>query len=569
MKMQKVYSWVLWITVLLNFTLVSCKKEASQAQHKGVVMLSDSTISIDGDKGSYIINVVANEILKIESDVDWINFSDTAAVGEKQWGKFSFSVTVNEDKGDRTGLITFSTANGERATLKVIQASIGEDNIYVKEDGSNGENAGFSWENATTLENALRHAVEGVTIHIAAGTYIPSKTVTDGDPSDDADKTFEINNSITIIGGYPKNATDEGLEPNPEQNSTILSGENRSYHVVTISAPSSNRDEKVALKGLTITGGNGIPASGYVSIEGARFNRNQGGGVIIAHESNVELVNCQIINNKANDAGGMYMTQSSTLKMVNCKVNNNTADRHAGGMYVRTSAKVLMIDCEIKSNVANNNTGGIYVYSNSNLSIYNTVIADNQCSIYGGGLYVRGNSVCNLVNVIISDNASGNDGGGIFQYDDSKLNVISSTIVNNSASDRCGGIYLRSGQNIATIINSIISGNEQADKDEVGAADSDQEMVFESSVIADKVYDNNGTQMADVDFTFSTMMQDLGGGIYAPAGNSNPAESYGLSVGDLINIGSALDPSVSEEVMSGDLHYNARNNTIMGAVVVE
>lgn len=568
MKIQRTYSWVLWIAVLLNFTVVGCKKETNQGPHKGVVILSDSTISVDGDKDTYTINVIANQILDIKSNVDWITFADTAAVGEKQWSQFSFSVTINEEQGDRTGLITFSTAKGEHATLKVIQASIGENNIYVKEDGSSSEDAGFSWENATTLKNALNRAVDGVTIHVAAGTYHPLTTVTDGDPSDNGDKTFEINDHIVIIGGYPANATDEGVEPDPEQNATVLAGENTAYHVVTIASPSASETDKVVLNGLTITGGNGITASGYVTIDGARYNRNQGGGLIIAHESNVELINCQIIDNKSNDAGGLYMTQTSRLKMVNCKVNGNYAERHAAGMYVRTDAKVTLSDCEIRANEADNNTGGIYVYSNSEINIYNSVIADNQCNIYGGGLYVRGSSVGNLVNVIISNNLSDNDGGGVFLYDDSRLNVISSTIVNNTASDISGGIYLRNGKNTATIINSIISGNKQSNQGDIGVDDDNQEVIVKSSAISEKVYDNNGNEMADVDFTFSTMMNDLGDGVFVPVGGDNPARKYGLTASALINIGHNLDPPVEkDDILSEDLNHNTRNENIMGAVV--
>ena len=71
--------------------------------------------------------------------------------------------------------------------------------IFVKVDGE-ATNDGSSWAQATTLTTALELMEEGDEIHIAAGTYVPSKMLTGGDK--EGDTTFEINKNVTLIGGY-------------------------------------------------------------------------------------------------------------------------------------------------------------------------------------------------------------------------------------------------------------------------------------------------------------------------------------------------------------------------------
>lgn len=101
---------------------------------------------------------------------------------------------------------------------------------FVSKSGSLTGN-GLSWESSITLEKALSLAVSKDTIHIAAGIYKPTKCVTGGDENDARDKTFEIGQNITLIGGYPADAT-TGAKANPDLYFTILDGSN-SYQTST------------------------------------------------------------------------------------------------------------------------------------------------------------------------------------------------------------------------------------------------------------------------------------------------------------------------------------------------
>src|SRR4051794_9255087 len=64
--------------------------------------------------------------------------------------------------------------------------------IFVTSDGS-GSNDGSSWNNATTLQNALSTATAGDEIWIAQGIYMPGEAVTG---------TFLLPAGVALYGGF-------------------------------------------------------------------------------------------------------------------------------------------------------------------------------------------------------------------------------------------------------------------------------------------------------------------------------------------------------------------------------
>jgi hypothetical protein len=550
MKLRISNSILLLIAVFSIIYLEGCSKDNNVNKayrgHKAIVIMSDSLLTINGAKGNYNINIVTNEPVQVKTNSsDWINFPDTSGtIGSgKQWNKFTFSVTANTGDNERIGYITFKSQEEEKAKVKVIQKILGKNNIFVKENGKSS-NKGYTWDNATSLKNALGSATKNDTIHVAEGTYSPK----------DGENTFKIDDNIVIIGGYPKNATNRKTKADPSKYSTMFSGENAPNSVITISAPVSKSGEIVLLKGIIISNGN---------------SKSYGGGITIKG-SNVKLEDCQVVKNNAFNGGAIHEENGSVLTIVRSKINNNKADSHTGGIDIRGGSKCNIYDSEIKSNHAGAVAGGIFCYNKSKLNIYNSVVANNKSKGYGGAAYVRQKSTSNLVNVIIANNNAGKSGGGIFVYANATLNVISSTIVKNSTDNKSGGIFLRNGENVAHIVNSIISGNEQKNNNkDVGVnSDSHPAPTFIASVIGSNVYNENGSQISGASFNFSTMMKSSGNGIYVPVGGNNPALKYGLSANTLINISKDLKPLVvKQDIISEDLSHSSRNNsTTMGAV---
>ena len=94
---------------------------------------------------------------------------------------------------------------------------------YIKADAS-ADAKGLTWESATTLDNALKTALPGSVLHLAAGTYksnIAQKYMSGTDdaavelPAQDEFKSFLIDKNISLIGGYPANAATGAVQTTP------------------------------------------------------------------------------------------------------------------------------------------------------------------------------------------------------------------------------------------------------------------------------------------------------------------------------------------------------------------
>src|SRR5690606_37036995 len=141
-------------------------------------------------------------------------------------------------------------------TIRVIQAPADLSDLvthyYVKVSGS-ADNSGLSWSEATSLEKALDEVIPGDVIHIAAGTYTPTKTTTGGSASNPGDGTCGGHSNIHITGGYPADAG-EGATSDPATDETTPSGSpptGKAFDTVAIPAPVV-ATQKGIVEGLSI-----------------------------------------------------------------------------------------------------------------------------------------------------------------------------------------------------------------------------------------------------------------------------------------------------------------------------
>ena len=141
-------------------------------------------------------------------------------------GTFSFS--LDKSKFANKSIIGFSaTATYNKfntsSLSSVIYPEIGKIDLtraefYVKMDG-NGD--GSSWEKAMSPHSFayyLPQVKEGTTFHVAEGRYLPVEEDKSGY------KEFKINSSVSIIGGYSKNAK-TGDASDPKRYKTIFTGD--------------------------------------------------------------------------------------------------------------------------------------------------------------------------------------------------------------------------------------------------------------------------------------------------------------------------------------------------------
>ncbi|TZF86286.1 T9SS type A sorting domain-containing protein (plasmid) [Pedobacter sp. BS3] len=449
--------------------------------------------------------------------------------------------------------------------------------LYVKEDGSATAD-GSSWDQATTLDNALQIANSGDVIHIAAGTYRPASVITNGTASELKDYTFEIRTNVQLIGGYPANAQD-GAQPDPETNPTILNGNlgtAKARHVVTVSAV-MEEGKQVSLQGLTIREGE-AGGSGTVTINGTAFSRAHGGGMIIGN-ARVSIDNCQIIENTTNNhAAGMYVTNQAIVTIKNSSISKNSATRassNGGGMW-NDGSTIYLYNSTISENRIGGVGGGIYAINTTRTSytyMYNVTIANNVTGIFGAnsaaaGYYGREQSQGVMVNCTVYGNKAGGTGagGGIQLYGSAKLDVISSTIVNNSgavgsASVAGSGINVTTnGTNILNLYNTIVAGNTGSHGQIEGSV-----ATTSSTIIGDKVYDADGNIIASATFDAATMLNIL----LLPVGEDNPALTYGMSASSLTALGNTFSPPL-ENLIASDMNGNSRSDkSTMGALVID
>lgn len=545
------------------FILNSCSKDETIEPYLKVD--SNEELEVSNQGGSQSIAILATYSWTATTDADWITL--TSDIGEKGKKYLEFSVGKNEDDA-RVGTITVNTVDNQ-FVITVVQEKGLTTKFYVK---PNGTGSGESWSDAANFTTALAEATSGSSIHLAAGTYVPTQMITGGNVDDAGDITFEINKHLEIIGGYPENPTD-GDQPNSEVNKTILSGkvsaDRESYHVVTISAPKVE-NLIVTLKGLKITGGNAYNRGSQVNVNGVNFNRGVGGGILIGNTV-AELIDLEVVDNKTSAIGtagmapGIFIFGESEVTLKNCKVNQNHSIGNGGGLWVDRSVAYIY-DSEFNEN-SGGTAPGVHAYPDAKVYIYNSVIANNKGKSYGAAFYARGNSYGLIVNSLIygNESTSGNGGGGIMMYDNCEVDLINSTITDNSIVGPGGGVYRRLGNNKLSIHNSIISGNSQkSGSTDVDVYEADaMSPIISASAISEKVFNNNGSEVADVTFNADNMLDEN----YYPRGDNNPAEIYGMDWNSLFILQNSFQPILADQMLSDFYGISREGKTTMGAII--
>lgn len=177
----------------------------------------------------------------------------------------------------------------------------------------------------------------------------------------------------------------------------------------------------------------------YCTIDSNAAMTQEGGGVYT--EDGIQVVHCNILNNKAGGSGGgIYMLGNGSV--TGCRIEHNHCSNLGGGIFINGKAAVTY--CTFRSNEGYEG-GGIAFGSTAAASvnerlISGCIIRNNKASVAGG---IKG-SYLYIVNCLITNNYASMIGGG-FRGD--KCTVLNTTIACNE-SPNTGGISSKSGNNI-------------------------------------------------------------------------------------------------------------------------
>lgn len=280
-------------------------------------------------------------------------------------------------------------------------AATAQTTYYVK-TAATGTASGDSWDNATTLSDALAKAKAKDQIWVQAGTY--TAPITDG---------FTLQSGVSLYGGFAgtESSIDERTIDSDKAyrmtHQTILSGDvnkddevdgvnlifpanqsrdDNATHVLTLNlAPTqqsgNNNTEPTLVDGITIRGGQADADGEYGGGIYATGNNN-GGGVYIIRR-------CFFLENYARQGGALYVSSTVGNTADECLIDrcgffNNAAGQrgnaiNAGGAIYLAGAGTV-VNCA----VFNNENGGIYL-ANRAAKVINSTVTRNTASGIDGG----------------------------------------------------------------------------------------------------------------------------------------------------------------------------------------
>jgi hypothetical protein len=313
--------------------------------------------------------------------------------------------------------------------------------FFVKAKVGNDSFAGTDWNKAlATLDQALqlaktfceKNAGAQVTINVAAGTYTPNSA-----SGFRLDKYAKELSHITIIGGYPENAT--------KQDGTNPKGNSKSDGNETIFMPLNNKgrifDLSEKVKGLRIRGIH-FKGKPKMVVGGCALNMNG---------AEVELDSCWInefsdasINQSGNNAA-ISINSKSRLTLRHCHFSYNNGRRSACiGISGSGNESSILISNSTFNNNTSANTGGVAILvedeAKPSINILNSTFYSNRCQ----------NSQYNACSVI---RLAGNEGTSVKMYNTTLMgtcfNEKGSMELYNSLIEATGPNVLNSSSYIA------------------------------------------------------------------------------------------------------------------------
>jgi len=273
--------------------------------------------------------------------------------------------------------------------------------VYVKRTAT-GTNDGSSWVNAfTDLQKALLYCAD--TVKVAADTYLPSAV-------QNPHIAFNLQNAMTVLGGYPNSGNPTDNDRNPQVNITTLSGnlspDKKSFIVLN----SKRNDSTSVIDGFVVRQG-GVPIF---------LGLNRAGSVFFSSSSPV-LKKIRITKNQ--DAPSIQCFLGSKPKFFDCVIDSNAVGANiisslpffkrclfmgnTGGTLLNVLSATVIDSCIFLKNPE----GVLSNINNSNGSITNTKFIRNGGLDTGPDIYNDASSP-SIANCFFTDSSALSDFGG-------------------------------------------------------------------------------------------------------------------------------------------------------------
>ena len=204
-------------------------------------------------------------------------------------------------------------------------------------------------------------------------------------------------------------------------------------------------------------------ADGNVQIDSSKIVSNvaeqNGGGIYLAGNSNCEISNSTIKDNRAPNLGGGICNYGGLCTIDNNILDNNFSYNGAGIYDSFSSNKTI-----VKNSIIINHTGavlGAAILSDHNLEVHNSTLAYNSANAKanpnseGGGICGKFHSNIVLDKVAFIGNSSLKSGGALSVSETSNLTIENCTFSNNS-SPNGDAIYVNSLGNYSITNNNFI-----------------------------------------------------------------------------------------------------------------
>ena len=316
-----------------------------------------------------------------------------------------------------------------------------------------------------------------------------------------------------------------------------------------------------------------------ISVVSCRFmyNRADIGGALVAHNSSVHIDKTNLSYNTANFSGAM-LTSGSTIYIDNSAFSHNLALGNGGVMATHNSNVSINRSVFSENNAFEAlseyklNAGGVVLTfgdSSSSFNITNSNFTSNKAN-FGGVMYTSGNSSVTISNCDFTSNSatSGND-GVMHTSGDSSFTIINSNFTSNSAT-AIGGVMFTNGQVSFTISNCNFTSN-TADTGGVVYIFGGVMFISNSKLISNSatsiggvIYGLRGTLNIDnSNFSSNTINTPGGGLIFISQASTNIANTaFDKNIGSIYTFNSNLNFSGNSIFKnSTELHIEGNEST--------
>ncbi len=335
-------------------------------------------------------------VYEIPCDEDVVEVSETIFVGEEFHGKVYSSVgrfIVTETEKNDLGCESVV-----KYTLTVKPKGL---NYYVKMHGTGD---GSSWKNAMNgddFANQLPIVPDGATFYVAEGEYMPKYGRDFSTTENSAERCYEVNSKVTIIGGYPDYAeNDEKSEPDKFE--TIINGD----------ALNDNEEDYNGSYG------------GKLNFKNYEDNVK----VLFAQKADLNLYGVKIkgcYDPNTNPRGPIVMEKDNlklSLRLVDF-IGNTTCVQGSD------NSEIYVDSCRFEKNVACGSKAGAIV-NNGTLVVKNSVFRQCNTCNYGGAIVCNSGAIVDIENSTF-DNCYAYNGAAVSLQQKCQMRSVNSTYVNN------------------------------------------------------------------------------------------------------------------------------------------